>query len=599
MSSTDRRVAIGQTVIVTVLLGTWELSAHHHAQATFFFSRPSAIAERLTVWMSTAALWRDVGITLLETLLGFAVGVTVGIALAFLCYRRRLASRVLMPFLEVANGMPRLVLGPLFVLWFGLGFLSKAMLGATVVVFVVFFATYQGLLEVDQNLILKVRLLGGTDRDVTRHVLLPSVLSWVFTSLRSSVGFALVGAVVGEYMGASAGLGHRIEFAENMFDATGVFAGLVMLALMVAVLNAGLRVVELGFSGQDARPWHYFKRVAWVLAVAGVAVIVFTRGDADHVAAGARIQTSMATGGRAAMIFLPAAVAEYHGDFQREGLNVVQSDVKGGAVAAQALLSGGVQFASMALDHVVKARVHGADLVMLVLYLREPGLTLIVDDRLRDRVQSVADLKGLRVGVTGLGSGSHMALLALLRKNGLAASDVTVVASGPTTTLAALNNGSIDAAVTAEPFVAQGLESGHCFTLVDITTPKETAALYGSDYPFTGLATRRDVVKSSPELVGRMVAATYRALRFIHENDAAAVAKVLPSEFRPDLDLYIQGLAHTMPAFSEDGMITHDGAVTVIQSLKDSGVVPSTASIDADAMIDLSFLKTAIERDNR
>jgi NitT/TauT family transport system permease protein len=151
---------------------------------------------------------------------------------------------VLDPYVKAANALPRVVLAPIFALWFGLGIWSKVALGTTLVFFVVFFNVFHGVKEVSSQILANARMLGMNERQLLRHVYLPSALSWVFSSLHTSVGFALVGAVVGEYLGASAGLGYRISQAESVFDVTGVFSGMVVLALFVIIVDTGVSIIE-------------------------------------------------------------------------------------------------------------------------------------------------------------------------------------------------------------------------------------------------------------------------------------------------------------------------------------------------------------------
>lgn len=235
-------------VLVTGGVLLWEWAGRGDKKVKFFFSIPTEIVARLSEWFTGGQIWTHIGATLWETFLGFTGGVLVGLLLAFLCYSSQLFEKVAMPYLSSLNAMPRLIFGPIFVLWFGLGVGSKVALSMTIVVLIVFFNTYTGLKEVDRNLINKVRLLGGSQFDVMKHVLIPSALSWVFTSLRTSVGFALVGAVVGEYMGSDRGLGNLIQYAQNMFDAAGVFAGLIILSVTVIGINKALERVEARFS---------------------------------------------------------------------------------------------------------------------------------------------------------------------------------------------------------------------------------------------------------------------------------------------------------------------------------------------------------------
>jgi NitT/TauT family transport system permease protein len=151
---------------------------------------------------------------------------------------------VLDPYVKAANALPRVVLAPIFMLWFGLGLWSKVALGVTLVFFIVFFNVYQGVKEVNPAILANARMLGMNDRQLMRHVYWPAALSWMFSSLHTSVGFALVGAVVGEYLGSAAGLGYLIQEAEGVFDVAGVFAGMIVLAVVVLVIDWLVTLIE-------------------------------------------------------------------------------------------------------------------------------------------------------------------------------------------------------------------------------------------------------------------------------------------------------------------------------------------------------------------
>ena len=151
--------------------------------------------------------------------------------------RSRFLAALLDPYIRVANALLRVVLAPIFLLWFGLGIWSKVALGVTVVFFIVFFNTYQGVCEVDPVIVNNARMLGASERQLIRHVLIPSALSWIFSSLHISIGFAIIAVVVGEYLGASRGVGYMISQAEGVFDTTGVFAGMAVLAGVVLIVG--------------------------------------------------------------------------------------------------------------------------------------------------------------------------------------------------------------------------------------------------------------------------------------------------------------------------------------------------------------------------
>jgi NitT/TauT family transport system permease protein len=210
----------------------------------FFFSRPSEVATRMWQWLVTGSIWEHLSVTLTEAFLSFAIGAALGIGLGFLLARVGWLAALLDPYIRMTNALPRVVLAPIFLLWFGLGIWSKVALGVTVVFFIVFFNTYQGVRDVDPVLLNNARMLGASERQLARHVLLPSALTWIFSSLHVSVGFAIIAVVVGEYLGASKGVGYVISEAEGLFDTTGVFAGMTVLAGVVLVVGAGVNRLE-------------------------------------------------------------------------------------------------------------------------------------------------------------------------------------------------------------------------------------------------------------------------------------------------------------------------------------------------------------------
>jgi NitT/TauT family transport system permease protein len=227
----------------TVLL-LWQWGATTGRLDHLFFSRPSEIGARLYQWILSGTIWGHLGITLSEAALSFIIGVTAGVAIGCLLARVTFLSRMFDPYVRILNALPRVVLAPIFLLWFGLGIWSKVALGVTVVFFVVFFNSYQGVREVDLVLLQNARMLGASERDLLRHVIVPSALGWIFSSLHISVGFAIVSVVVGEYLGSSKGIGYVIAQAEGVFDTTGVFAGIALLMAVVLVVESAVTRLE-------------------------------------------------------------------------------------------------------------------------------------------------------------------------------------------------------------------------------------------------------------------------------------------------------------------------------------------------------------------
>lgn len=237
-------LVVWQIALGLAFLLAWEWGAASRRLDRFFFSRPSDVLARVWQWISSGSIWGDLAVTISEAFLSFAIGVLFGIVFGFLLARVPLLAALLDPYIKIANSLPRVVLAPIFLLWFGLGIWSKVALGVTVVFFIVFFNTYQGVREVDPVIINNARMLGASERQLIRHVLVPSALTWIFSSLHASIGFAIIAVVVGEYLGASKGIGYTIAQAEGVFDTTGVFAGMAILATVVLLVGAVVSRLE-------------------------------------------------------------------------------------------------------------------------------------------------------------------------------------------------------------------------------------------------------------------------------------------------------------------------------------------------------------------
>ena len=238
-----------QILVMIVFLGIWHIVSTttlfgEVKTIQFFFSTPGEVLARTWKQLTGSEIYWHLGITLTETVLAFVIGSAAGIFFGFAFARNALLAAVFDPYIKAANALPRVVLAPIFALWFGLGIWSKVALGFTLVFFIVFFNVYQGVREVSPTVLANARMLGMNERQLFRHVYWPSALTWMFSSLHTSVGFALVGAVVGEYLGSSAGLGYKIHEAESVFDVTGVFSGMLILALFVILIDSLVTMVE-------------------------------------------------------------------------------------------------------------------------------------------------------------------------------------------------------------------------------------------------------------------------------------------------------------------------------------------------------------------
>lgn len=237
-------VRLIQLLLLAVFLGGWQLGVSFGVIDRFFFPAPLDIVNQVVSWVSDPGFYKHVGITLSETVLGYLIGTGLGVAAGVWLGLSPNMSRILDPFIKAVNAIPRVVLAPIFVLWLGLGLWSKVALAVTLVFFVTFFNALQGVREVNPVVLSNTRILAAKRSDLLRHVYFPAAASWILSSLRTSVGFAVVGAIIGEYLGASAGLGYLIARSEGNFDAVGVFAGIIILAVFVLIIDLLLDVAE-------------------------------------------------------------------------------------------------------------------------------------------------------------------------------------------------------------------------------------------------------------------------------------------------------------------------------------------------------------------
>jgi NitT/TauT family transport system permease protein len=219
-----------------IIFGGWQLFTSLKIVDPFFYGQPSGIVRKLGDWVQHGtpygSIWSQIWITMEEALLGFVVGAAGGIVLGILLGQVRFLSDVLSPYIKAVNALPRIVLGSIFLIALGLGMASKVLLAAVLVFFVVFFNAFQGTREVDKNFIANARILGASRLQVVRNVVIPSALTWIIASLHVAFGFAIIGAIVGEFLGAQHGLGLLISTSQNNFETNGVFAAMFIIGVI-------------------------------------------------------------------------------------------------------------------------------------------------------------------------------------------------------------------------------------------------------------------------------------------------------------------------------------------------------------------------------
>lgn len=233
-----------RALLVIALLAAWHILTDREILPPFFFGEPGEVFLRIYRWFASGTIYPHLAITLIETLLSFAAGAALGLGLGLWLGLSERAAAILAPFLTALNSTPRLILAPIFLLWFGLGIWSKVALAASLVLFLVFFNVFHGVRQVNPVVLANARMLGASRRQLLRLVYLPSAMTWMFASLHNAVGMAFVGAVIGEYLGSTRGIGYLILQAEGVFDINGVIAGIVLLTAFACCLDVVVSIVE-------------------------------------------------------------------------------------------------------------------------------------------------------------------------------------------------------------------------------------------------------------------------------------------------------------------------------------------------------------------
>lgn len=231
-----------QIAILVGLLVLWQVSVSQ--KNLMFFSRPTLVAERLYELFVGGEIYPHLLVTLQEVLIGYVIGAAFGLVLGFVLGRSRLLSKIFQPFIIGLYSIPKIALAPLFIVWFGLGVESKIAVVVLATFFLVFFNTYSGLLNVNEELVQLARLMKASWAQTIGRVILPASAGQIFIGLKTAVPYAVIGAVIGEYIGADRGLGYFVLYSSQTFDAPSLFAGIVVLVAVVFAANVILGAVE-------------------------------------------------------------------------------------------------------------------------------------------------------------------------------------------------------------------------------------------------------------------------------------------------------------------------------------------------------------------
>jgi len=326
-----------------------------------------------------------------------------------------------------------------------------------------------------------------------------------------------------------------------------------------------------------------------------IALLLVTLALSPGVAGSAGEPVTLAYSQIGLLAHLPWQVALGQKYFEEQGLEPKGYNFESGAKSIAALIGGSADFAANALEHAIKAKVQGKDLVYVFSSTRLPGFGLAVASTQKGEIKSVADLKGKLVGVSGIGAASHVLLDYILRKQGVDPKDVKVIAVGLSTFPPALEGGKIVAGMAGEPFFSRMVAKGAAFSLGNLSSLKETQSILGGEYVFSGAITRPDVIAKRPQVVQKVVTALVKASHFIETKTPEDIASSVPPDLLGDRAQYIEALRASRDIFAPRGMVTPSGVETLVKSLDSFGVFKDGQKVDVATTYDMRFVTQAVK----
>src|SRR5215469_12041978 len=326
-----------------------------------------------------------------------------------------------------------------------------------------------------------------------------------------------------------------------------------------------------------------------------IALLVLTLALTPGVVGSAGEPVTLAYSQIGLLAHLPWQVALGQKYFEQQGLEPKGYNFESGAKSIAALIGGSADFAANALEHAIKAKVQGKDLVYVYSSTRLPGFGLAVASTQKGEIKSVADLKGKLVGVSGIGAASHVLLDFILRKNGVDPKEVKVIAVGLSTFPPALEGGKIVAGMAGEPFFSRMIAKGTAFSLGNLSNHGETQAILGGEYVFSGAITRPDVIQKRPQLVQKVVTALVKASHFIETKTPEEIAAAVPQDLVGDRAQYVESLRASKEIYAPHGMVQPSGVDTLMKSLESFGVFKEGQKVDVETTYDMKFVKQAVK----
>ena len=324
-----------------------------------------------------------------------------------------------------------------------------------------------------------------------------------------------------------------------------------------------------------------------------LAVVVLSLAAAAPASAGEPVTFAYSQIGL--LVHLPWSVAIGQKYFEEQGLEPKGFNFESGGKSVAAVIGGSADFSANALEHAIKAKVQGKDLVYVFSSTRLPGWGLAVSTAHRNEIKTVADLKGKTVGVSGIGVASHVLLHHMLVKAGVDPKEVKIVAVGLSTLPPALEGGKILAGMAGEPYFSRMLAKGTAFSLGNMSTLKETVAILGGEYAFSGAITRPDVIQKNPHVVQKVVTALVKASHFIQTHTLEQIAAAVPQDMVGERAQFIETLRNTKETFTPNGLVTQNAVDTLVKVLGEFGVFKPGQKVDIASTYDMSFVRKAMK----
>jgi NitT/TauT family transport system substrate-binding protein len=324
-------------------------------------------------------------------------------------------------------------------------------------------------------------------------------------------------------------------------------------------------------------------------AVSALAVAAATAQGAERVTFG----VGSAPG---ASVYIQVDIARALGYFGQEGVDAQIQHFKGGSVAGVALVGGSTEVSANAMDHVVKAKREGKELRLIASFTHLPGTPMVVNIKHKNEIKTPKDLRGRPLGVTAPGSATDLLTRFVLHKEGIKPEEVRIIGVGTNSMPPALENDQVHAAMGVDPWVTQIVKRGKGYILVDFRTERDTRAVFGGPYQFTGLLARQDVIEKRPEMIQRLVNALVRTNKWMAANPVEKWAGVLPGDLVGDKGVWIESMQAAREMFTADSLPTREGVMNLLRAFEVTGQIPEATKMNPDGLMDIRFVRRALEK---